>query len=218
MEPIIHFPINDGTFRFTLNPRGRRRYGTIEQFLQMNDGTQSTVGTLDGDIVNQNLRKSKHYKSVLEGLVSDTYLKPLGDTDQAPYICWPKSSTVYDIIEYEAGDFFTEHSDTKMNKLHYATLLIFPPALGTTAHTGGTLIIKRPDNTEFIFESSTNTQWICVAFHTGLKHECKPVISGRRVVIKTELLFTSKNALKNIIEEEPIPHMVCDGYRKIWDD
>jgi hypothetical protein len=108
------------------------------------------------------------------------------------------------------GGFFTEHSDSKIHKLHYATLLIFPPSTGNITHTGGALIIKRSDNTEFIFESALNTKWTCIAFHPNLKHECKPILSGNRVVLKTELMFTSKNAIKNTIENNDYRFEVCD--------
>lgn len=222
MESIVNFTLPNVKCTVSLNPRGRRKYVQLETFLKINEGSQSTVGTVNGDSIDQNLRKSKHHKAIVEFNMDrepiETHLKRLGTTDKIPYIQWPKSCTIYDIITYETGDFFVEHSDTKMHKLHYATLLVFPPATNEFIHTGGNLIIKRPDNTEFIFDSSVNTQWTAIAFHTGLKHECKPVISGKRVAMKTELRYSSKEAIKNDIIEEPTHSPVCDGCLPVWND
>ena len=115
----------------------------------------------------------------------------------------------YDIIEYLPGGFFKEHFDKKIKKTHYGTLLIFPPAIGRLAHTGGELII---DKGKFIFNSSTNTEWTFIAFHTYLPHECKEVLSGTRIVFKTELLMGSPqpSVLPDLNGYDDYPD-ICDG-------
>jgi len=215
MESIVKITLTNVKCQVALNTRGRRKYGIFEEFLKINNKSQSTVGTVSGDVIDPNLRKSKQTKAFVEFKMDydsvESQLKKLGTHDKMPYIYWPKNANSFDIIEYETGEFFVEHCDTKMHKLHYATLLIFPPTTGDFIHTGGNLIINYPDNTEFIFDSSANTQWTAIAFHTGLKHKCTPIISGRRVVMKTELRYSSKAAIKNDIVEKPVYHAVCDG-------
>lgn len=222
MESIVKITLTNANCDVVLNTRGRRKYGSLDLFLKSSNGTTSTVGTVNGDLIDPNLRKSKHHKAIVEFKMdhqsTETQLKKLGTIDKMPYIYWPKNGTSFDIIEYEKGDFFVEHSDTKMHKLHYATLLIFPPATNDFIHTGGNLIIKREDHTEFIFDSSTNTQWTAIAFLTGLKHKCEPIISGKRVVMKTELRYSSKDAIKNDIIEKPVFSIVCDGSLLAWKD
>jgi len=63
-------------------------------------------------------------------------------------------------------------------------MLIFPPAVGEFAHTGGELVLDRD---KFRFDSSKNTEWTFIAFQTNLFHECKEVLSGQRIVLKAEL-------------------------------
>ena len=172
--------------RFSLNRCGRRRYGTLDELLQT-PGVPSTVGHQDGNIVDPTIRLSKHYRSVIDfpELPPISFLDPLIPTNKIYNgLGWPPK---YDVIEYLPGGFFKEHRDAQMNKSHYATLLIFPPGY---PHTGGKLTIKREDDTEFVFESSTNTQWTFIAFHTHLRHSCDEVLTGRRIVFKSELCYT----------------------------
>lgn len=115
-------------------------------------------------------------------------------------VYWEKKQK-YDIIKYLPGGFFKEHTDKQIKKTHYGTLLIFPPAIDNIKHTGGELII---DKGRFSFNSSTNTEWTFIAFHTNLPHECKEVLSGTRIVFKTEL-YSARPTLRIEYRNE-----ICD--------
>ena len=104
----------------------------------------------------------------------------------------------YILLEYVKGGVFKKHCDKNINDNHYGTLLIFPPAKENFEHTGGDLIIYNLDGSKFIFESSKNKKWTFIAFHTYLQHECTEIISGRRIVLKKELLL--KHPIKKIKE------------------
>lgn len=206
IESIVSFSIPELSCRFTLNRRGTRKYGTLSELLASGTGIPSTVGLADGtDALRNDIRLSTRFTSFVNfdtekfdpGSVEDK-LKPLDST-----IYW-EPSTHYSVIEYGPGGFFSEHTDKKQKRKHCATLLIFPPAVDNLAHTGGELILDRG---RFRFDSSANREWTFVAFHTELPHECLPVTSGKRVVLKTELY--SRAPIQRVMPE-PRP-MVCDG-------
>lgn len=190
MEPVVQFSFPALTYKCSLNPRGRRRYGSLEELLRTQTGVVSTVGMPDGtNQVQNDIRNSVRYTSVVEfdiypDIVIEHLAKLVLDENEAD---WSESSK-YDVIEYKTGGFFREHQDAQRKLNHYGTLLIFPPALGEFAHTGGELVLDRGN---FRFDSSKNTEWTFIAFQTNLFHECKEVLSGRRLVLKTELY--SKN-------------------------
>lgn len=187
MDSIAVTQLNEPRIRYAPFRRGRRRHITFEEALQL-PAVDSTVGTNAGNVLDTSLRKSKRRPCIVEFRDDPPtqFLEALVPVDRRRYIMWP---TAFDLITYEAGGFFAEHRDHRHNKRHYATLLIFPPAVGAYAHTGGTLIIKYDDDTmnPFVFESSANQVWTFIAFHTHLRHECLPVSWGQRVVFKTEL-------------------------------
>jgi hypothetical protein len=190
MESIVQFTFPALTYKCSLNPRGRRRYGTLEELLLTQTGIVSTVGMPDGtNQVQNDIRNSVRYTSVVEfDIYTESVLEHLAklvsDDNEAEWT----SSSKYDVIEYKTGGFFREHQDAQRKPNHYGTLLIFPPAVGEFAHTGGELVLDRG---KFRFDSSKNTEWTFIAFQTNLFHECKEVLSGRRIVLKTELY--SKN-------------------------
>jgi hypothetical protein len=132
--------------------------------------------------LNTGVRNSVHYTSFVEfELETDSVIYNLRNLNyQAEWFNLLK----YDIIEYKTGGFFKEHQDRQIKSTHYGTLLIFPPAVGDFTHTGGELIL---DHGKFQFDSSKNTEWTFIAFQTNIFHECKEVLSGRRIVLKTEL-------------------------------
>ena len=204
MESIVTFNFPELTCRYSLNRRGPRKYGTLNDLLASGTGVPSTVGMPDGtDVLRQDIRSSTKFTSVIAidtdnfDLV-DEQLIPLDDN-----IYWTPT-TRYSVIEYLPGGFFSEHQDKKQKRNHCATLLIFPPAIANLEHTGGELILDRG---RFRFDSSANRVWTFVAFHTELPHECKPVLSGQRVVFKTELY--SLNPVNHIVPD--YREMVCDG-------
>jgi len=211
---IVQFEIPDLIYKCSINPVGRRRFGTIDDLLISGTGRQSTVGIRGDNIEMTNIRNSTHFRSVIEFIMDSnkatTHIRELVPTDREEYVRWLPNDHKYDVIEYTQGGFFKEHSDAKTHKLHYATLLIFPPAIDYIEHTGGTLTIERDDKSLFIFETSKNTTWTFIAFHQHLKHRCDEVLSGRRIVIKTELLYNSSDALKNPDERDNIYHYYND--------
>jgi len=194
MESIVQFELDIVVCRCALNKRGRRRYGSLGDLLSTDMWSGSTVGTEDGNVMLPEIRKSKHFRTVMEFAMDfnnvETNLRRLVPKDKEQFVRWFDSDTVYDVIEYLPGGFFKEHVDSNLHSRHYATILIFPPAVGQFAHTGGELLITDQKGVRFTFESSRNRKWTFVAFHLGLKHECRPVLSGKRVVIKAELLYS----------------------------
>ena len=213
MQSIVKFGFPDLVYRCVLNRLGRRRYGTIEQLLQTNMGVFSTVGLLNGNNVPMpEFRNSRKFNTLVEFALDShevtKHLEMLLDEDDVlPH--W-NASTKYDVIEYNKGGFFKEHHDKQIKSTHYGTLLIFPPAVGPFTHTGGDLILAKG---KFCFSSSNNKEWTFIAFHTDLPHECLEVLSGKRVVLKTEL-FGSR-PLGNIIE----PYLgLVDGNMPNYED
>ena len=216
MESIVSFSFPEVVCRFSQNRRGPRKYGTLSDLLASGTGIPSTVGMPNGDdVIRNDIRISTRFSSVIDfdieeldpDLVEEHLIKLSPDNSR---IYWPCSDR-YSVIEYGPGGFFSEHQDKKQKKNHIATLLIFPPAVGTLEHTGGELILDRG---RFRFNSSSNVEWTFIAFHTGLPHECLAVLSGRRVVFKTEL-YSSKPV-------EPIPrpdyvNMIVDGSLRFID-
>ena len=66
-------------------------------------------------------------------------------------------------------------------------------------HTGGELIL----NDIYTFESGSNKVWKAVFFTGDTFHEVKKIISGQRIVFKTELFFkVNHNLGYNIFPEE----------------
>ena len=183
MESITKFSFPSLTYKCSLNLKGRRRYGTLEELLATKNGLISTVGMPDGSReINGDVRNSVHYTSFVKfELETDSVIHNLTKLSlQAEWFGLLK----YDVIEYKTGGFFKEHQDRQLKPTHYGTLLVFPPAIGDFAHTGGELILDRG---AFQFDSSKNTEWTFIAFQTNVFHECKEVRSGRRIVLKTEL-------------------------------
>jgi hypothetical protein len=204
MEKIVSFTFPELNYKCSLNLTGRKRYGNLEQLLDSGIGILSTVGMPDGS--NNKLldiRMSYKYNSIVEfdldPILVEIHLRKLVDNYNYNKTYWMNKQN-YDIIEYLPGGFFKEHCDKQIKKTHYGTLLIFPPALGRFTHTGGELVINKG---QFRFNSSNNTEWTFIAFHTNIPHECKEVLSGTRIVFKTELFCL-----------QPVLHnhnsMICD--------
>ena len=188
MEKIISFAFPELNYKCSLNLTRQKRYGNLEQLLDSGIGVLSTIGMLDGSNNElPNIRLSYKYSSIVEfdldPILVEIHLRKLVDNYDSNKIYWINKQN-YDIIEYLPGGFFKEHCDKQIKKTHYGTLLIFPPALGRFAHTGGELVINKG---QFCFDSSSNTEWTFIAFHTNLPHECNKVLSGTRIVFKTEL-------------------------------
>jgi len=217
MDSIVTWQTTELTYVCCLNPRGRRRYGSLKELLDTGQYSVSTVGLIDGsNVVMGDKRLSRHYKSIFDFRFNKDSLimalKHLVPQEYEPYVKWIDTNQAFDVVEYTTGGFFVSHKDAKHNKRHYATLLIFPPAFDDLAHTGGELIITKQDGTQFIFESSRNNQWTFIAFPTHLLHECRIVHSGRRVVLKTELYYSTnfRPIYEEIIHND---YTIVDGHR-----
>ena len=213
MESVIKFTFPSVTYKCSLNKKGRRRYGSLEELLATQDGIKSTVGMPNGSQeLHIDVRNSVYYTSFVEfDLEKDSIIHNLKNlNNEAKWFGLLK----YNIIEYKAGGFFKEHQDKQIKPTHYGTLLVFPPAIGEFAHTGGELILDRG---KFKFNSSENTEWTFIAFQTNIFHECKEVLSGRRIVLKTELY--SDIPIKRFVIKKEQPHYV-DGslYNKDFDE
>lgn len=213
MESVIKFTFPSVTYKCSLNKKGRRRYGSLEELLATQEGIKSKVGMPNGlQELHIDVRNSVHYTSFVEfDLEKDSIIHNLKNlNNEAKWFGLLK----YNIIEYRAGGFFKEHQDKQIKPTHYGTLLVFPPAIGEFAHTGGELILDRG---KFKFNSSENTEWTFIAFQTNIFHECKEVLSGRRIVFKTELY--SDIPIELIVIKKEQPHYV-DGslYNKDFDE
>ena len=90
------------------------------------------------------IRMSYKYNSIVEFDLDPTlveiHLRKLVDDNYNNDKTYWTNKQNYDIIEYLPGGFFKEHCDKQINKTHYGTLLIFPPALDRLIHTGGNLL------------------------------------------------------------------------------
>ena len=208
MELFTLFTFPTLSYKCSLNPRGRRRYGSLEQLIALGNGIPSTVGHPDGSRqARPDFRSSIKHTSFIEvdldPVIVNNNLQSLVQEDARSI--WSNKQK-YDILEYTVGGFFKEHRDKQLHKQHYGTLLIFPPAVGDFAHTGGELLL---DGGKFTFESSRNREWIFLAFQTNIPHECKEVISGKRIVFKTELYST-----KNTPEYDFPPTIVDGGFHR----
>ena len=190
MESIVSFTFPEAEYLLTLNRRGPRKYGCILELLVSGTGEDTRITQPDSvNMVNRSFRISTTYTSMidfpyLDREVIEAQLKKLVSNGK---IYWQRFQK-YEVLEYLTGGFFSEHQDKRRKKTHCATLLIFPPAIGSLEHIGGELILDRG---RFKFDSSANKVWTFIAFHTDLPHECKQVLSGRRIVFKTELYSTT---------------------------
>jgi len=194
MSKLTSFNLYPLQYKCSLNTYGPKKYGTLEELITYNKGEQSLVGTKQGHIFIPEIRQSNYYKTNIQFKLDESYIeqeiKKIVPEVNHSYVKWLPEDHKYDVIEYFTDGFFDKHIDRRTHKLHYATLLIFPPAINEFAHTGGDLIID-----DFNFESSTNVNWTFIIFHPESIHEVKKVLSGRRIVIKTDLKYTSKLAV-----------------------
>jgi hypothetical protein len=200
---IFSVPISD--YKCSLNEKGRKKYGKLSD---LHFEKKSKVGTKYGHIELPEIRKSRYISSTfefeghnLEEIIKEN-INVLAPND---IVTWNKKSK-YTVLEYQEGDFFSEHRDNKINRNHCGTLLILPPAINELQHTGGEFIIE-DNGYDFIIPSWNNKDWKFIVFPTELKHACHKVLSGKRIVIKTELY--KKNSPNNF---ENIPESICcDG-------
>ena len=200
---VFEVPITD--YKCSVNPRGRKKYGKLDDLVFEN---KSKVGTKYGLMELPDIRKNKFVDSIFQfegDNIEDIVMENLEDLIEYEISEWEEKSK-YTVLEYKEGDYFKEHCDQKTSKRHFGTLLIFPPAINSLAHTGGEFVIEN-GNWDVIVPTSNNKNWKFVAFPIGLKHACFEIKSGRRIVIKTELFEKYIPFNSDMDDEEP---MCCD--------
>jgi hypothetical protein len=189
----------------------------------------STVGKLDTNIINKDIRSSKKFNKFkglnfnLERNKDYPYILEDDDIDYE-YNIYHKIDTdllkSFDIskylkfvnfdylslIKYEVNDHFDSfHYDTFTDKC-IGTILIFPP--NTINHFEGGDLIFKDENSEVIIEPSKFTEWTVVVFGKQL-HKCTKVTSGVRYVFKGNLysnipILNNDNSIKLDIVEDLI--------------
>lgn len=156
--------------------------GTLHDLLNNEQPSESSFGSIDGTKKDSEIRNSKEFVKQFTILDENNIAKEFEKMTPSylhKVIDW-KNEFYANILLYEEGGFFLKHTDTK-KQYSFATVLIFPPAVGEFEHQGGILKIGN----DFEFESSKNTEWVLIAFEPTLPHECTEVLSGKRIVIKT---------------------------------
>ena len=194
----------------SINPGGRRKYGSILELLVSGTGEPCTVGLADGTRADDpGLRSCMKYTSVFRFLypnreeLEDRVKRELEKI--IPSAHWSSTSIKYSVLEYGVGGFFKAHRDMQKGTRHCGTLLIFPPADGVFTHTGGELVMDERSGKTTSLASSQVTEWTFLAFTLDVLHECLPVLSGRRVVIKAEIYSD-----KPVLFERPISPPITD--------
>lgn len=107
-------------------------------------------------------------------------------TEDGDYIRW-------EAIRYQTDGFFARHIDGQKDPSHYGTAIILPPTnynlfkmelTSEPAYTGGELVIEDTAIT------ADESKWKIVIFTIDTPHELKPVLSGERIIFKTEMYYT----------------------------
>ena len=193
----IIFDLPDIKCKYALNQRGIAKYGSLDDLL-LKPFEMCKVGKKEGNYDLPHIRSGKYRNSRIvfenyEELNSLIFNKLLDIV--------PESSiedlrfdinNKYQVLKYEENDFFKRHQDNIINGRHFGTLLIFPPAIGELEHQGGKLLL---DETNIEFESSNNTSWKAIILLCDIPHEIEKIISGTRIVFKTQLFYKVNHSL-----------------------
>ena len=186
------------------------QYGSLDELLQ-EPFKPCKVGKKEGECLEPYSRLSKYIDTdilfenhrELNSLITDKIEELIGrGLDVKKYLDFNINNT-YKVLKYQKGDFFLKHQDTITKDLHYGTLLIFPPSIGTLEHTGGKLVF---DDTEF--DSSTNKRWKAIIMYCETFHEIEKITSGQRIVFKTKL-FLNESFDSDL--DQSIYSDLCDG-------
>lgn len=151
----------------------------------------SEVYTGEENRVDKKTRKSQvitcQFKTLEDGswYVENTALKSV-----IKHICdvnglkaYRISSDHYDIIKYQNGDFFKPHRDHINCQYNFAVSYVLIVYL-STPEGGGTRI--ETDSGEVVIPAVENTYCL---FQSHLVHEGMPIISGEKIIAKTDLLI-----------------------------
>lgn len=101
----------------------------------------------------------------------------------------------FQLLKYEAGDFFTLHKDSKGTH----TCLIFCPS----DFKGGTLTLKKNDLCEIkirpeVMRTVSEYCFTMLTFSTDFLHEVSPITEGVRYVLKASLEREVEEELENV--------------------
>ncbi|MFN0203750.1 MAG: 2OG-Fe(II) oxygenase [Bacteroidia bacterium] len=123
--------------------------------------------------------KSAKWEKWLEELVKEAKIQ-LGVGNQEV------SASLYKMLIYEKGSFFTWHKDSEKEKNMFATLSITLPS----EHTGGELAVRFKGE-ERVIDSAELTKegdFAYAAFYADCDHEVRPLLSGYRICLVYNLL------------------------------
>ena len=100
------------------------------------------------------------------------------------------SASLYKMLLYEKGDFFTWHKDSEKEKNMFASLVITLPS----AHEGGELAVRFQGEETVVdsAKSAENYQYSYAAFYADCEHEVRPLLSGYRICLVYNLLQSSR--------------------------
>lgn len=92
---------------------------------------------------------------------------------------------MFDVITYNVGDKFTEHTDAVKFKTHNYTILLYPPQ----NVEGGDLIVKLDGDKNFAVKMS-NCNWTIVLLPVKVPHSSLPVLNGTKLTFKGAIGLT----------------------------
>jgi hypothetical protein len=218
------FPYNDNeTFVLAKNTK---KYSNIpineyltEKLIYYGTSKKSTVGTINGNIVDKKIRKSKTINDVtlsistnidLDQLYNDNIKNILPTEIQSYANNVLKFNTKWDLLLYSTGGKFAKHTDGSSCKDHYATLLLFPPKK-YNIFTGGELIIYDTNTNHVTIGANDlhDVEWTVIGFPINVYHEVKPILSGIRYtfrsIVKIDGMIKFLAGLPNI-QNTPLPY------------
>ena len=124
-------------------------------------------------------------------------------------------ATLYKLLYYERGGFFTRHRDSEKQDRMFATLVVALPC----EHEGGVLEVRHLERSIRLDLSSValdEIKW--AAFYTDCEHELHPVTSGARVVLLYNLYRVGRRAVPTpqqpLIEAQEQLHALCCDWAK----
>ena len=125
-------------------------------------------------------------------------------------------ATLYKLLIYKKGSFFTEHRDTEKTPGMFATLVVGLPS----HHEGGTLVIKHNGQTKRVEfggdDSEFKTQY--AAFYADCQHEIKPVTAGYRICLVYNLGIAGRKKQPPAPRTEPAVQKAAGLLKKLFAD
>lgn len=96
---------------------------------------------------------------------------------------------LYKMLVYEKNQFFHPHQDTEKENNMVATLVVVLPSI----HQHGNITIYHHDQKNVYCTDDFSPDKIkCLSFYSDCHHEVAPILSGYRVVLTYNLIFTRK--------------------------